>query len=91
MLQLSCPCLGRCLYQAFFCAPCNGNLELGDIMKGTGLGFQISLNVNGKRKDDSGGGAGLEDLDSGRGWDFHGHVLLESDMNLSGCTLETTC
>ena len=28
-------------------------------------------------------------VDSGRAWDFHGHVLLASDMNLGGYTLES--
>lgn len=37
-----------------------------------------------------GDGAGLQgNVDSGRGLDFQGHVLLESVMNLGGYTLET--
>ena len=49
-------------------------------------------NMNGRRKGDSGGGwcrIARGNVDSGRGLDFQGHVLLESVMKLRGYTLET--
>ena len=68
------------------------------MMKGTQTQRARHLfNANGKRKrgrraaEGRGGGASLQGaaIDSGRGWDFHVQVLLESDMNLCASTWET--
>lgn len=92
---------GLPLSEASFGAPGNGNLELGDTMKGTQTqGFRHLFKANGDRKRVSraaggggggGGGARLQGgiIDPGRAWDFQVHVLLESDMNLRGSTRET--
>ena len=98
-IELSFPCLGGCLYQKLSAVHLEMEIrELGDIMKGTQTqGFRYLFNANGKRKHvrravgHGGAGARLQGgmINSGRGWDFHGHVLLASDMNLGGYTLET--
>ena len=98
-IQLSCPCLGGCLYQKLSAVHLEMEIrELGDIVKGTQTqGFRYLFKANGKRKHvrrvagHGGPGARLQGgmIDSGRGWDFCTHVPLESDMNLRGSTWET--